>query len=140
MIKEYKLGLSIVATGLNEDEAYDCGYIAFTRFRIDLAKAYNEEMGKIYERAVMPFSKPIDGDEKRYKELCNKDLDAFLWHSDCDGSLTYKECRKIYNVIKELKMSMHGSNYGNERQYNTLERWKDMFLHCAKHRVNMYFR
>lgn len=43
------MGLCIRATGFNED-IYNSGYIGFTRFRIALAKSYNQEFGELYEK------------------------------------------------------------------------------------------
>ena len=68
---------------------------------------------------------------KEWNNLCNDDLDIFLWHSDCDGKLTPKECKKIYDAMKDLKVEM---NY-----YDMHQLWLNMLRHCYKHRVNMYF-
>lgn len=110
------MGLTIKIKGMKD--TYDCGYHTFNMFRRALATAYIA----------------------RYYELSNPDLDVFLFHSDCDGKLTPKECRGIYNAIKDLEMSMPGHNYGDMVSYNMLERWKSMFKFCASHRVNMWFR
>lgn len=68
-----------------------------------------------------------------------QDLDLFLFHSDCDGKFTWMECRRVYNAIKDLRMDMQGHNYGVMKPYNMLEHWKNIFLHCAKRRVNLYY-
>ena len=76
---------------------------------------------------------------KYLEHNCPYGLGLFLFHSDCDGKLTPKECRLIYNDIKDLKMDLLGHNYSDMKTYNILDRWKNMFYHCYKKRVNMYF-
>lgn len=135
------MGLSVYAKGM--EDTYDCGYLTFGNFRIQLAKTYNEELGELYEKWIKESLS--DEELKRINEIIPHGLAIFLTHSDCDGKLTPKECRLIYEDIKDLKMDMIGHNYGfNPKEpiptYNMLERWKGMFQHCYKHRVNMYFR
>ena len=132
------MGLTIQIKGMKD--TYDCGYHTFAMFRRALAKAYNPEMGELYDRWLSIPQTISDDDIARYYELSNPDLDVFLFHSDCDGKLTPKECRGIYNAIKDLEMSMPGHNYVDMVPYNMLERWKEMFKFCASHRVNMWFR
>jgi hypothetical protein len=131
------MGLTVSAVHLSCEDSYDCGYITFMQFRINLAAKYNEEFGLLYKKwALDTMSK----DEcKRMNELCNEDLDIFLTHCDCDGKFTPTECKKIYNVIKDYQMDMQGHNYGIMKPYNMLEQWKGIFKHCYKNRVNLYF-
>lgn len=135
------MGLTIRIPGMRD--TYNCGYITYGVFLMKLATAYNQEMGEIYEKyfksAIPLYPKLTDTEIARYNELCNPDLDILLFHSDCDGKLTPKECKRIYKAIKDLKMDMPGHNYDDMKPYNMLERFKMMFLHCWKFRVNMYF-
>lgn len=137
------MGLTIKAKGLEHKNSYDCGYITFHHFRVELAKTYNKEFGELYERWInngFAGSVPLTKNEfDKMNELSNDDLNIFLIHSDCEGKLTSTECGKIYNVIKDLKMNMEGHNYVTMNYYNMLEQWKNMFYHCWKKRVNMYF-
>ena len=77
--------------------------------------------------------------KNRWNEICNDDLDLLLFHSDCDGKFAPQECRRIYNAIKDLHMDMQGHNYTVMKQYNMLEHWKNIFLHCAKRRVTLRY-
>ena len=50
------MGLTIRIPGMRD--TYDCGYITFGRFRMELASTYNQEMGEIYEKwskSAFPF-------------------------------------------------------------------------------------
>lgn len=133
------MGLCATAKGLTAETEYDCGYIHYGVFLINLAYAYNQEIGEIFED-IYRNDKPASAEQvKRWNELCNDDLDLLLFHSDCDGKFTWKECRRIYNAIKDLHMDMQGHNYHVMKPYNMLEHWKSIFLHCARRRVNLYY-
>lgn len=133
------MGLCATAKGLTAETEFNCGYFTYMRFLINLAHAYNPEIGQMYERICNGGHSLDDCEEARWDELGNDDLDLLLFHSDCSGKFTPQECRKIYNVIKDLKMDMQGHNYGVMKFYNMLEHWKNIFLHCAKRRVNLYY-
>lgn len=135
------MGLDISIKGLSYDETYHCGYITFGNYRIAVAKAYNKEFGQIYEKQYRDFF--FEGysveDTKQWNELCNDNLDILLNHCDCDGKLTWKECKKIYDVMVNLKVEYGGHNYGTMKTYDMHTLWLNMLKHCYKHRVNMYF-
>lgn len=133
------MGLCATAKGLTGETEFYCGYLTYGSFLKKLAEtAYGKEMGHIYER--FHDSSLLEKDDfSNWNKNCNDDLDLLLFHSDCDGKFTWKECRKIYNAIKDLHMDMMGHNYGVMKPYNMLEHWKNIFLHCAKRRVNLYY-
>jgi hypothetical protein len=58
-----------------------------------------------------------------------------LWHSECDGKLTYQECKKIAKVLNELKFK----TVNEERMLPLYETLKDMINYCAKNRKTLYF-
>lgn len=134
------MGLTVRAKGLTAESAFDCGYITYGTFIMQLIKtAYGDRCYEIFQKSLYsqkPFS---DEEEKWWNDHCNDDLDILIWHSDCDGKFTPQECRKIYNAIKGLKMDMQGHNYGVMKPYNMLEHWKAIFKHCADRRVNLYY-
>lgn len=137
------MGLVITAKGFNE-EIYDSGYMGFTKFRIALAKAYNQEFGELYEKwlaSAYDSSKKLSNEEfKRMNELSNDDLDILLQHSDCDGKLTPKECKRIYSITKDLHCDYCQHFYLTTTDINQLEVFNRALYHCWKRRVNMYFR
>lgn len=113
------MGLTIKAKHLPYEKTYDCGYFSFMNFRLELAKTYNEEFGELYKKWI--YDGLTEEECNRINELSNEDLDIFLNHSDCDGKISYKDCKKIYDVIKDFTMDMLGHNYGNMQYYNMLE-------------------
>lgn len=132
------MGLCAHAKGLTAETEYDCGYLTYGNFLKNLAYAYHKEIGEMFE-FLLHGGRLTEEQENRWNEICNDDLDLLLFHSDCDGKFTWKECRKIYNAIKDLRMDMQGHNYGVMKPYNMLEHWKNIFLHCARRRVNLYY-
>lgn len=132
------MGVTVTAIGLSDEDSFDCGYITFGQFRIELAKEYNPEFGNLYERWYHSAKLSISEYDRMF-ELCGSGIGHFLFQSDCDGKLTPQECRAIYNDIKDLHMDMIGHNYGIMKPYNMLEHWKKMFWHCATKHVHMWF-
>lgn len=134
------MGLCASAKGLTAETGFDCGYLTYGHFIMELIKvAYGERCFNVFRASVFsgkPFS---DKDEAFWNSHCNDDLDLLIWHSDCDGKFTPSECRKIYNAMKHLKSDMTGHNYGVMKPYNMFEHWKAIFKHCADRRVNLYF-
>lgn len=134
------MGLYATAKGLNDETSYDCGYLTYGHFLMNLAEtAYGQQMGAIYKNNEFLHRKWCESDIEYWNKRCNDDIDILLFHSDCDGKFTPQECRRIYNAIKDLKMDMVGHNYGIMKNYNMLEHWKNIFYHCAKRRVNLYY-
>lgn len=131
------MGLDINIKGLEREDTYHGGYIRFNVYRKEVANAYNERLGELYEKTFKEDLQPEEIEE--WNTLCNDDLDIFLWHSDCDGKLTPKECKKIYDVMKGLKVEMQGHNYIEMNCYDMHQLWLNMFKHCYKHKVNMWF-
>lgn len=132
------MGLCATAKGLNAETGFDCGYLTYGKFLENLAYAYNKEIGEMFSY-MLRGGKLSEEQVSRWDEICNDDLDILLFHSDCDGKFTPQECRRIYNAIKDLHMDMQGHNYIVMKPYNMLEHWKNIFLHCAKRRVNLYY-
>ena len=127
------MGLDIKIKGLSREETYHGGYGIFSSYRILLAYSYSQEIGELYKKHVYgdigERNKPTQEEVERYDKICNDDLDILLFHSDCDGKLTPKECRKIYMAIKDLKCDCPDMH----------ELWLNMLKHCYTKRVNMYF-
>ena len=135
------MGLDVNAKGLTSETSFSCGYITFGIYRMKVAYAHNEEFGKLYEKPFKDifFKGYTEAEIKRWNEICNDDLDIFLNHSDGGGEFTPKECRKIYNAMKDLKVEMQGHNYGVMKPYDMHQHWLNMFKHCYRRRVKMYF-
>ena len=51
----------------------------------------------------------------------DEDLDKLLFHSDCDGYLTYTECKKIYEKLQKMNVEVKNKDmneiYKNFKNY-----------------------
>ena len=125
------MGLTLFATGFPKD--MNTSYGAFTYMRLRIAEAYSQKHGELYGvfcRNAWGLPQDFWGE---WEQGNNEALDILLWHSDCDGKLTYQECGKIYNALKSLHVEdedTEGSFYND---------FVEMLKHCRKRRVNMYF-
>lgn len=134
------MGLTVSAKCLNAETGFDCGYVTYGRFIMELVRAaYGERCYEIY-RASFLACVPFDEEAAKYwNSVRNEDLDLLIFHSDCDGKFTWQECKRIYLAMKDLKSDMQGHNYGVMEFYNMFEHWKNMFYQCWKHRNTMYY-
>lgn len=134
------MGLDVKAKGLTAETGFSCGYITYNNFILELIRvAYGERCYNIYRNSILYGKTFTEEDAEYWNERCNDDLDILILHSDCDGKFTPKECRKIYNAMKDLHSDMMGHNYGIMKPYNMFEHWKAIFKHCADRRVNLYY-
>lgn len=141
------MGICAYAKGLTDETGFDCGYLTYGHFMMQLAEtAYGKEMGELYKKLQYGCDREQGYNYRATQEdcdfwnaRCNDDLDLLLFHSDCDGKFTPQECRRIYKALKPLQMDMIGHNYGVMKPYNMLEHWKEIFKHCADRRVNLYY-
>lgn len=130
------MGLDINIKGLERKDTYHGGYMRFANYRIKIAKSFNEKLGQIYEKQFLNMNYNFTKDEiEQLNNLSNNNLDIFLWHSDCDVKLTPKECKLIYDELKNI--DIQDLDYSNE--YTMHELWLNMLKYCYKNRVNMYF-
>lgn len=134
------MGLDVRAKGLTAETGFSCGYMTYSNFIMELIRvAYGERCYDIYKNSLLYETTFTDEEVEYWNERCNDDLDILIFHSDCSGKFTPKECGRIYNAMKDLRSDMQGHNYGVMKTYNMFEHWKAIFKHCADRRVNLYF-
>lgn len=132
------MSLDLSAKGY-EKEPLHIGYIGFGVIGKCIASSYNEEFGKLYaiQYDNYPFKGYAEEQIDRWNEICDDDLDILLNHSDCDGKLTYQECRKIINALDKIDFK-----YSDEWRQDYKEKYyvlKDMIRYCAKNRKTLWF-
>lgn len=128
------MGLTLSAHDFYSD--INIGYINFFNFRYFIAKSLSEKHGKLYEAIAKNRSNELAkvlSDE--WNKDCDDSLDILLWHSDCDGRLTPKECTKIKKSLSKINVNFEG----REDLEEFYEDFLDMLKHCSKRRVIMYF-
>lgn len=142
------MGLDTFATGLSREETYHGGYSIYGSFIEELiSHAYDEKCREIYHRTYFDgfykatYIGPVTKDEIEYWNAhCNDDLDILIFHSDCDGKFSPVECRKIYNAIKDIQFHLDENSIYSQYMLEILSIFKKMFHHCARRRVNLYYR
>lgn len=103
------MGLCARAKGLTNETGFDCGYLTYGTFILELIKvAYGQECHNIFKRNMLRSAPFSDAEVEYWNAHCNDDLDILIFHSDCGGQFTPQECRKIYNAMKDLKSDMMG--------------------------------
>lgn len=122
------MGLTIRIKGLSDKESYDCGYLSFGVFRMKVANLISTEFGSIYEKTYRESRNVTDADWAYMEQNCPAEMGPFLFHPDCEGKLTSKECKAIYGWLKDKKLDMLGHNYGVMEDYNMLEHWLNMYF------------
>lgn len=135
------MGLFLVATGY--EKSVSIGYIGFGSYRQNLAKSYNSEFGEIYEKwyksGIFLNDKLTEFECNRWNEICDDDLDILLTHSDCDGTMSVSECRKVYKALKKIDFKPDVNSEWKERLLRYHESVLDILLHCIKNRVILRF-
>ena len=122
----------------------DGGYSILRTIRIEVAKQYDEELGKYYQlfydesdkqKYINKLNNLLKND--RFKDEDNDLLD-FLFASDCEGKIGYKTCKKVYDLIKNstnnccLRYIIYSKNDWDDL--------RELLLSCYKHKANLYWR
>lgn len=137
------MGLSISGNYKNSIELSG-GYGMLATIREEVAKAWNEEFGKHY--ATLKYcsnEEDFKAFNEKALEICrnerlkDEDVDIldFLYQPDCDGQISYKTCKKIYDLIKDTdcKYCLRYAAYSN----NDWQDFKQLLLECYSHRSNL---
>lgn len=94
-----------------EKDIADIGYGEFRKFRIIVAEAFDKEYAQLYKQISTDSSQNKIIDEKinnlikkkQYMQDDNKYVIEFLHQPDCDGKISPEACKKIYDVLKNVK-------------------------------------
>lgn len=141
------MGVSLYANSKYVPQTFDMGYGGFFALRSQIANAFDEEFGKHYSQ-LPKASCTLLGDTEAFNQKTNQiladkkfegkdDILDFFFASDCEGSISYNTCKKIYDIIKDVDFQT-GFQYGNFSN-GTEEDWKDLkefFLGCHKAKVS----
>lgn len=137
------MGLCITGNYKNSI-SLDGGYGMLLLIREEVAKAWDKEFGKHY--ATLRYC-IINEDYKRFDKKANEilkcerfkkedeDIIDFLYASDCGGQISYKTCKKIYELIKDTNCEycLRYAAYSN----NDWEDFKQLLKECYSHRSNL---
>lgn len=130
------MGLDLITKERNEPIHIRIGYVSFNFYRIEVGRAFSKEFGIFLDKTYNIIHEWTQEDEHKLIELTeNKSgLLLFISHSDCDGLLTYKECKQVYDDIRDLVVDTEDSRF---REFHKI--FTEALKHCYKKRINLYF-
>ena len=137
------MGVSITAT--NSKYNFDTGAFGFFNLRKNIALALDKDFGNHYEKLIYCHTKD---DYEIFDRVSNRlaarkkldcDILDFLFMSDIEGSISYRTCKKIYDLIKDIDFGSKGFRYG-AYQHNDYEEFKQFLQECYKYRRKMRWR
>lgn len=139
------MGVSIYANGVSR--SFDCGYIGFQRLRTVVATAYDYNLGRVYGNATLAIMHPKEYDaeinlilkNEKFKDEDNDILD-FLFMSDCEGKISHKTCKKIYDLIKDFEHGGKIFTYAARSDGKDYEHLKEFLKECYSKRAKMRWR
>lgn len=136
------MGLEIHATGI--DRTFQCSYIGFKHLRDHIAMAYDKDFGDVYIDSRMLLSNQLKWEKtindiiakKQFPDEDNDILD-FFFDSDCSGSISYKTCKKIYDLIKDIDFTGYIFIYSAYSDGKDYEHFKDFLKTCYSKKRRM---
>ena len=112
-------------------------YSSFGNLRIAIAKAFNDTIGEMYYKHYRQTD--YDANISLWNSICNDDLDIFLFHSDCDGKLSFTECKKIWKAIKTIPEERIQRELSDEWMKDAFDVLMLNLEYCYKFRRTLYF-
>lgn len=134
------MGVSIFANNRKCPIEFDMGYGSFYYLR----KFIGEELAdQAYLNWLMTDDKTPKDKLHRICEIFHMFVgDAvydFLTQSDCEGSLTSKQCKELLDCIIDLKDDPNHA-YGYISNQHTFEDFKELLQYCYSHRTKLVWR
>lgn len=141
------MGYTIYANG--SSKSFDGGMDGFLSLRTNIALAFDKEFGEHYSTLINCYReedyKLFDAktneilSHDRFKKE-DKDIIDFLFASDCGGEISYKTCKKIYDLIKDKNFDGEIFTYGAYSDGKVYEHFKNFLLECYSHRRKLRWR
>lgn len=134
--------MGVCVTATHSRFSFDMGSSGFFNLRKNVALALDNEFGQHYEKLLYCHTEAeFMGFERVANKIAAKkklDFDVldFLFQPDTAGSVSYRTCRKIYGVIKDVDFGNKGFRYAAYR-HNDYEEFKEFLLECYRHRRKM---
>lgn len=134
------MGVSITATNSSYD--FDMGYGGFFNLRKNIAMALNKDFGENYQLLSRCFTKKqFEENDRAANYLIEKynldtDIIDFLYMQDVDGEISYKTCKKIYDLIKDIDFDGKTFRYAAYAG-NDYEDFKMFLKECYRYKRKM---
>ena len=134
------MGVSITATNSSYD--FDMGYGGFFNLRKNIALALDKDFGENYALLSHCYTEKQFEDNDRVANLIieqknlDEDIVKFLYMSDCEGKISYKVCKKIYDLIKDVDFENKCFRYA-AYSHNDYGEFKEFLKECFSKRRQM---
>jgi len=138
------MGLDIYIKGMDRKETYHDSYGSFRYYREAVATAYDKDFGELYKKwyQIPNYNITIEEETDLLFKINNVNLgglDIFLAHSDDEGKLKPKDCKLIYNAMKDLVFEKENLNFRIECIDEIHQIWLKMLKYCYQKRKTLYF-
>lgn len=131
-------------TAKNSKYCFDGGMGMFFNLRCNIAKCWDEKFGSHYATLNKCCEKAdYEAFDKKANEIlqeipektdADEDILDFLFASDIEGSIPYKTCNKIFNLIKDVQFTHSKLRYYGSGQGDDYEDFKSFLQECYSHR------
>ena len=147
------------------DDSFSCSYSGFSKFRSEILRAWNSELGKIYNekygfllrddfgpneldkliythlRKGNPFDIRMNKILDEYDKPYNEGMKLFCYHSDCDGKITPEECALLLKSFERVDPEKFdkSDSYDNEWYRQSFDIWKKMMAYAIKNNKSILF-
>ena len=156
--------LDVFVKGCNE--SFSCRYTGFSKFRCEILRGWNEELGKLYEKKygflwdksgeLMGWFEMLDkiksAESNRIQEQIDKILDEydkpynegmkiFARHSDCEGEITSKECELVLKSFERVDPDKFDNSDEeiNEWYRESYDIWLKMLKYAVENNKSIIF-
>ena len=138
------MGFTITAT--NSKYSFNGSSGGFYNLRVNIAKAFDIEFGNHYETLRERITlADYDAFDIKANDILAKprfkkeddDIIIFLFMPDTGGSISYKTCKKIYDLIKDIDYGNKIFTYAAHSDGRDYEKFKVFLLDCYKRRAKM---
>lgn len=136
------MGVTIYANGVNR--SFDCGYIGFAHLRDRIVEVYDKDLYNIYSDRIMCLSRPSGWEAAINAVIATKqfpdedeDILDFFFASDCEGHISHRTCKKIYDLIKDVDFDGKTFTYATRSDGRDYEHFKEFLCECYRKRTCM---
>lgn len=114
----------------NNQHVGHLGYGHYFSMRDEIASAFGlEGWGEYYRNQIGNFNNFKDYE---YPEDTSPTLIKFLEHSDCDGSINYSDCKKIYSLLRKTGIRLRTKE-------EELDIFAGALLKAIDHKSKLYY-
>ena len=137
--------MGVTITANNSKYSFDMGYGGFFSIRTQIALALDKEFGDNYALLGRCFTpEQYEANDRAAEEIINRkhlytkysDMMEFLYMSDSEGEISYRTCKKIFDLIKDIDFGKNGFRYALYR-HNDYEEFKSFLAECYSKRRKM---